>query len=123
MLRWRLLSTTVVSIVASASLGAAASLAFSGGSLGFAGVSTPRCTSAALSVTPVLTASTISSVTVAGLPAACGGAALSVTADNGVSSSSGSTTVPGGGGAVSVSLTGTASLIASVRIDLVLVGP
>lgn len=117
------MATTVLGTAAAASLGAAASLAFSSGGLGFASVATPRCTTAAMTVTPVLTVATISSVTVGAIPSTCGGASLNVTADNGTSTASGSATVPGAGGTVSVALTGTASLITSVRVDLVIVGP
>ncbi|MCV0402739.1 MAG: hypothetical protein K5924_03400 [Chloroflexi bacterium] len=120
---WRALVTTVLGTAAAASFGAAASLALSTGSLGFATVATPRCTTTAMAVTPALTATTISSVTVGAVPSACGGATLNVTADDGTSAASGTAVIPGGGGTVSVALTGAASLLTSVRVDLVIVGP
>ena len=120
---WRSAAITLLATIAGASIGAAASLALSAGSLGFATASVPRCTNAGLTVTPILTVSTVSSVTVSALPAACGGATLAVTVDDGTTTGSGSVVIPSGGGSVSVPITGTAALLASVRIDLVILGP
>jgi hypothetical protein len=104
-------------------LGAAASLSLASGSLGAATTATPRCTTAGLSVLQNLTASTVSSVTVGVLPAACGGATLQVTVNNGVANSSGSAVVPGGGGSVTVTIAVPPAVTASEQTDLVLVGP
>ena len=104
-------------------IGAAASLTFASGSLGEATTATPRCTAAGLSVLQNLTAATVSSVTVGVLPAACGGATLQVTVNNGVASSSGSSAVPGGGGSVTVTIAVPPAVTASEQTDLVLVGP
>lgn len=104
-------------------IGAAASLTLASGSLGAATTATPRCTAAGLSVLENLTAATVSSVTVGVLPAACGGATLQVTVNNGVSNSSGSAAVPGGGGSVTVTIAVPPAVTASEQTDLVLVGP
>ncbi len=48
---------------------------------------------------------------------------MAVTVDDGTTTGSGSVVIPGGGGSVSVPITGTAALLASVRIDLVILGP
>ena len=108
---------------ASAILGAAASLAVSSDTLGAAWTATPRCTAAGLSVFQNLSAGTVVSVTVGGLPAACGGATLQATVNNGVTSGSGSAVVPGGGGATTVTLGSAPLVTAAEQTDLVLVGP
>lgn len=120
---WRAMVTTVIGTASAASIGAAASLALASGSLGFATVATPRCATTAMTVTPALTATAVSSVTVGIIPASCGGATLNVTADDGTSTASGSAVIPGGGGSVTVALSGAVTLLTSVRIDLVAVGP
>ena len=104
-------------------VGSAASLSLASGSLGAATTATPRCTAAGLSVIQNLTASTVSSVTVGVLPAACAGATLQVTVNNGVANSSGSAVVPGGGGSVTVTIAVPPAVTASEQTDLVLVGP
>jgi hypothetical protein len=101
----------------------AASLALEGSSLGTATTSTPRCTHAGLGVIQNLSASTVISVTVSGLPATCANATLQVTVNNTITSSSGSATVSQEGGSVTVSL-GTPVAIGTIEeIDLVLTGP
>jgi hypothetical protein len=118
----RILVVTLVT-VAGTVVGAAASLNFASGSLGAATTATPRCTAAALTVLQNLTAGTVTSVTVGAIPVACAGATLQVTVNNGVANSSGSAVVPGGGGAVTVTMAVAPAVTAADQIDLVLVGP
>jgi hypothetical protein len=103
--------------------GWAAGLAVSTGSLGAASVAVPRCTTTALTVLPVLSGSTVSSVSVSGLPASCGGATVRATVDTGTARGSGSSTVPAGGGSLSVSITSGPALVAATAIELVVEGP
>jgi len=113
----------LVLAAASAIVGAAASMAISSDSIGMARVSVPRCTSAALSVVQNLSAGTVVSVTVGGLPATCGGATLQATVNNGATFASGSASVPAGGGSVTVTLGAAPPVTASEQTDIVLVGP
>jgi hypothetical protein len=114
----------VILVTATGSVvGAAASLSLASGSLGAATTATPRCTTAGLSVLQNLTAGTISSVTVGVLPAACGGATLQITVNNGAANSSGSAVVPGGGGSVTVTIAAPPAVTAAEQTDLILVGP
>lgn len=114
----------VILVTASgAVVGAAASLSFASGTLGAATTATPRCTTAGLTVLQNLSAGTVISVTVGALPAACGGATLQVTVNNGVANASGSAAVPGGGGSVTVALGSAPAVTAAEQTDLVLVGP
>lgn len=120
---WRPIMGLVLVGVASASLGAAASVAISSDTLGAAKTATPRCTAAGLTVFQNLSAATVVSVTVGGLPAACGGATLQVTLNTGAANASGSAAVPSGGGSVTVTLGSAPAVAVADQIDLVLVGP
>jgi len=120
---WRRLLGLVFLSAAGAVLGAAASLTFSSNTLGAARTASPRCTAAGLSVFQNLSAGTVVSVTVGGLPAACGGATLQVTVNNGVANANGSAAVPGGGGSVTVTLGSAPAVSTAEQTDLVLVGP
>lgn len=119
----RRIAAVIAVTAAGAAVGAAASLNFASSSVGAATTATPRCTAAALTVLQNLTAGTVASVTVGALPAACGGATLQVTVNNGVTNSSGSAVVPGGGGSVTVTIAVPPLVTASEQTDLVLVGP
>ena len=119
----RRIAALIVMTAAGAAVGVAASLNLASSSLGAATTATPRCTSAGLTVLQNLTAGTVASVTVGGIPAACGGATLQVTVNNGVTNSGGSAVVPGGGGSVVVTIAVPPVVTASEQTDLVLVGP
>lgn len=119
----RRIVAVILVIATGAVIGNAASLSFASGSLGAATTATPRCTTAGLTVFQNLTAGTVTSVTVGVLPAACGGATLQVTVNNGVTNSSWSAAVPGGGGSVTVNLPVPPAVTAAEQTDLVLVGP
>ena len=108
---------------ACAVVGFAASVSVSSESLGASSISLPRCTAAGLSVLQNLTAGNVVSVTVSSLPAACGGATLQVTVNNGLTNSSGSAAIAAGGGVTTVTLTVPVAVTASEQTDLVVVGP
>lgn len=110
-------------LVASVGVALAASLSLGANTLGAATASTPRCTTAGLGVLQVLSGSNVVSVTVSSLPSGCGGATLQATLNNGTTSSSGSATVPAGGGSVTVTLASAIALGQVDEIDLVLTGP
>jgi hypothetical protein len=115
-----LLATLALS---SAAVAYAASLSFDGRSLGTDAETISRCTAAGLAVIPNLSGTTVVSVTVSSLPSACANATLQVTLNNQVTASGGSTTVPAGGGAVTVTLAAAVAVTAVEQIDLVLTGP
>ena len=118
-------TVAVVAIVSLAglSVGFTASLGYGSRSLGTARVSTPRCTSSALTVLNNLSGANVASVTVSSLPAACGGATVQVAYNNGATSSTGSGTVPAGGGSVTISLTAAVAATVSAQTDVLLTGP
>jgi hypothetical protein len=119
---WRIMGLVLIG-AASGVFGAAASVAFSSDTLGAARAATPRCTSAGLTVFQNLSAGTVVSVTVGGLPAACGGATLQATLNNGAANASGSAAVPAGGGSVTVTLGSAPAVAVADQVDMVLVGP
>lgn len=119
----RRIAAVIAVTAAGAVVGAAASLNFASSSLGAARTATPRCTTAGLTVLQNLSAGTVASVTVGAIPAACGGATLQVTVNNGATNSGGSAAVPGGGGSVTVTIAVPPAVTASEQTDLVLVGP
>jgi hypothetical protein len=123
MISLRRIATVILMTAIGAVVGSAASLSFASGSLGAATTATPRCTTAGLTVFQNLSAGTVLSVTVGAIPAACGGATLQVTVNNGVTNASGSAVVPGAGGAVTVTLATAPAVTAAEQTDLVLVGP
>jgi len=123
MISLRRIAAVILVTAMGAVVGSAASLSFASGSLGAATTATPRCTTAGLTVFQNLAAGTVASVTVGAIPAACGGATLQVTVNNGIANSGGSAVVPGGGGAVTVNIAVPPAVTAAEQTDLVLVGP
>jgi hypothetical protein len=118
----RLVGLLLLSL-AGASVGAAASLAVSSTTLGAARVTTPRCAVAGLTVFQNLSAGTVVSVTVGGLPATCGGGTLQATVNNGTVNAAGSAAVPAGGGSVTVTLGSAPAVAMAEQTDLVVIGP
>jgi hypothetical protein len=120
---WREIAFLVAIGFVCAVTGAAASLLASSTSLGTAVVSVPRCTTAGLSVVQTLSGANVASVTISGLPNACGNATAQAGVHNGTTSGNGSATVPAAGGAVTVTL-GVAPAAGTVeQIDVILTGP
>ena len=104
-------------------IGAAASLALASGTLGAALAAPGRCATGGLSVIQTLSGSSVASVSVGVLPAACGGATLRVAVNNGTTSSTGTATIPTGGGTVSVTLAVAVPVAVSEQTDVVVSGP
>jgi len=106
-----------------AAVGSAMSLDQTVASLGARSTSVTRCGSAALTAVPNLSGSSTVSVTVGNLPSACGGATIQVALNNGSAVSTGSSTVPGGGGSVTVNLAGSVAITTNQQIEVLLTGP
>lgn len=119
----RRLGVLAILTLSSAVIGAASSLGLASDSIGAATVATERCTTAGLSVLQTLTASSVTSVTVGVLPAACAGGVLRVAVNNGTTSSQGTATIPGGGGTVTVTLALAVPVTLTDEIDAVVSGP
>src|SRR5690349_20834076 len=98
------LAATVAVAVVSLTVGNAASLSTGSKSLGAQGVAVPRCDTDAYTIVQNLTSTNVVSVTVSGIASACATATMSATVNNGVTSSSGSATVPAGGGSLTITL-------------------
>ena len=119
----RVAAGIALATIVGASVAVAAGLTWSAESLGADDVAVGRCTTAGLSVLPTLSGSSIASVTVSALPAGCGNASLKLTVNNGAANSSGTATVPAGGGNVTVTLVATVAVTTQVQTDLLLTGP
>ncbi len=122
-MRRHLIAAAVLAVSSGYVVGSAASAALTVRTIGAASVATARCTNAGLTMVPTLSGSAVASVAVGGLPAACGGATLRVTVNDGTVAGSGSATVPAAGGSVAVTIASSPALNAHVEIDAVLEGP
>jgi hypothetical protein len=122
-LPWRELFLATALGAAGVTSGLAASITISGGTVGMAKLAVPRCTTAAVGVVNNISASNVVSVTISGLPVACGSATIQAAVNNGTSSSSGSGTVPAAGGSVTVTLGAAVAATTTLETDLVLTGP
>jgi hypothetical protein len=120
---WRLTSLLLLACLSGMTVGAAASLTRATDGLGAVKVSVPRCTNVGLLVLPNLSGSNVISVTVSNLPSACGGAAIQATVNSGSANSSGSGTVPAGGGSVTVILAAGVAATTNAQIELLVTGP
>jgi hypothetical protein len=120
---WRRIGLVLAFVLSGTVIGAAASLNLSPGTLGAGQLATPRCTTANLGVLHILSGSNVASVTVSGLPAACGGGTLQATVNNGTTNSSGSAVVPAAGGSVTITLAAAVPVSQAAQTDIVVVGP
>jgi hypothetical protein len=66
----------------------------------------------------VLSGTSVASVTVSGISSACGNAAINVAVNNGTTSSSGTASVPVGGGSVSVTLSSSVPLNDAMQTEI-----
>ena len=123
--RWGLwLLVTAASVaLASVSVGHAASLAMGSKSLGAQSAAVPKCDTDGFTLVHNLSVSNVVSVTVGSIAAACAAGVLSVTVNNGLTNSSGSATVPAGGGSLTVTLALPVLAADVEQVDVSVVGP
>jgi hypothetical protein len=120
---WRTVPVLAFVLGAGFVIGAAASVTISTARVGANAIATPRCTSIGMPLVQNLTGTSVTSVTVSGIPSACGGATLYATANNGTTASSGSVAVPAGGGSATVTLSSGVPVATAVQVDVVVTGP
>ena len=124
---WQRGSALILGVVLAAGLftvsGQAASLSFPGSLIGAGSVAVTRCTNTGLSVIQTVVTTSVTGIVVSGFPSTCGGATVLVTVNNGSVNSSGSGTVPAGGGSVTVTLASVVAVAVSDQIDLAVTGP
>jgi hypothetical protein len=106
-----------------ATVGHASSLSAGAQSLAAGKSAVAMCDTNGVTVVQVLTGNNVSSVTISGIAAACGGGSLSVTVNNGTANSTGTAAVPGGGGSMTVALASTVLMKDSDEIDVSITGP
>jgi len=104
-------------------IGHAASIGTTSTTLGAGKAAVTACDTDGVTVTPVLTGSNVTVVSVGGVAVACAGGSISVTVNDGVSNSSGTAPVPVGGGAMTVTLASAVAMKDSDEIDVVITGP
>ena len=106
-----------------ATVGHAAGITASTSGLGAGRTAVTACDSNGVSVVQVLTGTNVTGVAVGGIDASCGGETLSATVNNGTANSTGSATVPVGGGSVTVTLAAGVAFKDADEIDLTITGP
>lgn len=119
----RITVACAAAILLALAVGSASSLASSSASLGTSGAAVSRCQTTSLTVTQNLSGSNVVSVTVAGISSTCGNGVLSAAVDNLTASSSGSVTIPAGGGSVTATLGAAVALKDVERVDVSISGP
>ena len=108
-----------------ATVGHAAGLSTAANSLGGGNSPIAKCDADGVTTLQVLNAgANVTSVTIAGIAAACGTATLSVTVNNNAGSNSpGSAAGPGGGGSMTVALAAGVTMKDSDQVDVTITGP
>ena len=101
----------------------AASLGAGSQSLGGNSASVSACDSDGVGILQNLSGANVVSVTVSQIASACGNASISAAVNNGTSNSSGSNTVPAGGGSITVTLGAAVAAKDGEEIDVSINGP
>lgn len=114
----------LVGIAAAAPVyGFASSLGSASRALGSNAAPVPRCDTDGVTVVQNLSGSTVVSVTVGSIAAACGNGTISVNVNNGTTNRTGTGTVPAGGGSLTVTLASSLAVSQSETIQLTISGP
>ena len=103
--------------------GFASGLTWAAKTLGANGASVSHCDTDGVTVIQNLSGANVVSVTVGGISSACATGSLSVTVDNATTSSSGTGTVPSGGGSMTVALSAAVPAKDGEEIDVAITGP
>jgi hypothetical protein len=103
--------------------GFASGLTWATKTLGANGATVSRCDSDGVTAIQNLSGANVASVTVGGIAAGCASGTLTVTVDNATTSSSGTGTVPGGGGSMTVALSAAVPAKDVDEIDVAITGP
>jgi hypothetical protein len=123
-LRWALRAAATLAVVGSIVVpGLADSTSWASRSLGANTAAVARCDSDGVGVLQNLSGANVVSVTVSGIASGCAGGTLSVAVDNATTSSSGTATVPGGGGTMTVALSASVPAKDVEEVDVAVSGP
>ncbi|MCA1830209.1 MAG: hypothetical protein ABR552_09240 [Actinomycetota bacterium] len=122
-MRRALILATAVITAAVAVVGFAKSTSVSSKTLGAGKTTVSKCDTDGVSVLETLSGSNIASVAVGSIASACAGGTVSVAVNNGTANSTGSGTVPGGGGSVTVTLGTAVAAKDVVEVDVSISGP
>lgn len=118
-------AVVVVLMTAAVSTGFASSQLMTARGIGTASAAVPSCDTDGMKVVPDanVTGTTVVSVTVSAIASACGAATISIHLSSGTASANGSSTVPAGGGSVTVAMSPAIAPSDSMQSDLTLAGP
>jgi len=98
---WGVALLTLLAVVT----GFATSLTAGSAGVGAGNAAAARCDTSGVTTVYTLTTTNVTGVTVSNIDAACAGKSIKVTLDNKLTTSSGSGTVPAGGGSMSITVT------------------
>jgi hypothetical protein len=104
-------------------VGHAAGITPSSTGLGAGRTAVIACDTNGVTVVQVLTGTNVTGITVGAIDASCGGETLSVTVNNGTTNSTGTATVPAGGGSVTATLAAAVAFKDAYETDLTITGP
>jgi hypothetical protein len=124
-LRALIVMTSIIAGIGAAAViyGAADSLSFNSQEAGAGNSTVPKCSTGGMTTFENVSGSNIVSVDVSNVDSACAGGTLSLTVNNGTITGSASSVVPGGGGAMTLTLGSAVPFIDNASVDLVVVGP
>jgi hypothetical protein len=117
------LASVIACVAVAAVSGAADSLALASDQVGAASSAVPKCSTVGMAAVENVSGSSIVSVTVSQIDAACAGGTLSLTVNNGTINGSGLAAVPGGGGSITITLGSAVPFASNAGVDLLVAGP
>jgi hypothetical protein len=118
------LGAATVALILSTIVGHATSLSISGSkSLGSSNATVAKCDTDGFTVVYTISGANFSGVTIGQIASACGGASLSATINNGTANSTGTGTVPAGGGSLAVTFAAAVPAKDSTQLDISVNGP
>jgi len=120
---WIVVTGAAAIAVLSSAFGYAAAQGTGTNSLGSNTATVSRCDTDGITVTHNLSGSNVISVAVGSIASACGNASISVDVNNGTANSSGSGTVPAGGGSMTVTLGAGVAAKDGMETDVAISGP
>jgi hypothetical protein len=120
---WIIAGTVAAVTLAAIGFGYAASQSFGTKTLGGNNAAVSRCDTDGVTIVHNLSGSNVISVTIGSIASACATATLSVDVNNGTANSTGSGTVPAGGGSMTVSLAAGVAADDGMETDVAISGP
>jgi hypothetical protein len=115
---WMLATAAATVTLVTVAFGYAASLARTSNTLGSTNAAVTRCDTDGIVTTPTSSAGNVTGASVSGIAPACASLSLKLTVNNGTTFSSGTTTVPAGGGSANVTLAASVAVKDTMQINV-----